>query len=80
MSNIESGAEISDPGRNCALGVHLAIDSLRVAEVVRGRITRWLSVPYPPGLHPGAAEFPAFLKERLAEFFTVLRHTAIWVV
>ena len=80
MSNIESGAEISDPGRNCALGVHLAIDSLRVVEVVRGRITRWLSVPYPPGLHPGAAEFPAFLKERLAEFFTVLRHTAIWVV
>ncbi|HRT05104.1 MAG TPA: hypothetical protein P5204_05345 [Kiritimatiellia bacterium] len=80
MKTNESKAKLPDRGRVGLVGVHLDLDSLRVVEVDRGRIVRWFAAPYPPGQSPGSKEFPAFLKSRLGEFDSMLRHTSIWVV
>jgi|GEM_PF-2977442 Tfp pilus assembly PilM family ATPase len=80
MKSSEPRTELPDPGRICTVGVHLDLDSLRVVEVGRGRIVRWFSEAYPSGQLPGSKEFPAFLKSRLGEFCSVLRHTSIWLV
>ena len=80
MKTNEPRAEIPDRGRPGMVGVHLDLDALRVVEVNRGRIVRWSVVPYPAGQALGTKEFPAFLKARLGDFDSMLRHTAIWVV
>ena len=80
MNTSEPKAEMPDRGRACTVGVHLDLDALRVVEVSRGRIVRWFVAPYPPGQTPASKEFPAFLKARLGEFDSMLRHTSIWVV
>ena len=79
MSTKDSSAELQLGGR-CVLGVHLDIDSLRMAEVCRGRIAKWANVPYPTGLHPGSKDFPAFLKTSLSGFHPGSPHAALWVV
>ena len=80
MKTNESRTELLDRGRAGMVGVHLDLDAMRVVEVNRGRVVRWFVAPYPPGQQPGSKEFPAFLKARLGEFESMLRHTAIWVV
>ena len=80
MNNPKAKAEVPEQGGQCTLGVHLDLDSLRVVEVNRGRIARWFCVPYPDGLQLDSKEFPAFLKVRLAEFYSVLRRPFTWVV
>ena len=80
MKTNESRTELLDRGRAGMVGVHLDLDAMRVVEVNRGRVVRWFVAPYPPGQQSGSKEFPAFLKARLGEFESMLRHTAIWVV
>lgn len=80
MKTSEPRTEMPGRGRAGQVGVHLDLDSLRVVEMNRGRVVRWAVAPYPPGQQPGSKEFPAFLKARLGEFDSMLRHTAIWVV
>lgn len=80
MKTSEPRTEMPDRGRVGMVGVHLDLDSMRVVEVSRGRVVRWFVAPYPPGQQPGSKEFSAFLKARLGEFGSMLRHTAIWVV
>ena len=80
MSAPEIRTELPEGGGACTLGIHLDIDCLRGVEVVRGRIAQWFRIPYPAGLHPSSQEFPAFLKARLADYYSVLRHTITWVV
>ena len=80
MSKIDSPAELQEQNGRCVVGVHLDVDSLRVVEVIRGRVARWASVPYPPELAPGAKDFPAFLKKCLADFHSAFRRASLWVV
>ena len=80
MSNNQTAAGVQEQGGRSVLGVHLAIDSLRAVEVERGCVVRWIDVPYPDGLAPGAKEFPAFLKKSLCDFHSAFRHPAVWVV
>lgn len=80
MSNNQAAAGIREQGGRSVLGVHMAIDSLRAVEVERGSVVRWIDVPYPDGLAPGAKEFPAFLKKSLCDFHSAFRHPAVWVV
>lgn len=80
MKTNEPRAEMPERGRVGMVGVHLDLDSMRVVEVSRGRVVRWFVAPYPPGQQPGSKDFPAFLKARLGEFGSMLRHTAVWVV
>ncbi len=80
MSTIDSSADLQEQGGRCVVGVHLDIDSLRVAEVSRGRVARWSCVSYPAGLSPDSPEFPAFLKKNLAEYHSAFRRASIWVV
>lgn len=80
MKTNEPRSEMPERGRVGMVGVHLDLDSMRVVEVSRGRVVRWFVAPYPPGQQPGSKEFPAFLKARLGEFGSMLRHTAVWVV
>ena len=79
MNPNDSSAELQ-PGGRCVLGIHLDIDSLHLVEVCRGRIAKWANVPYPTGLHPGAKDFPAFLKTSLAGFHAGSHHVPLWVV
>ncbi|MGD9780869.1 MAG: hypothetical protein AB7V14_01815 [Kiritimatiellia bacterium] len=80
MSTSESTAELQEPGGRCMVGVHLDIDSLRVAAVIRGRVVRWASVPYPDGVQPGSKDFPAFLKTGMADFHSAFSRASLWVV
>ena len=80
MSTIESTAELQEPGGRHVVGVHLDIDSLRVAAVNRGRVVRWASVPYPDGVQPGSKDFPAFLKTGMADFHSAFSRASLWVV
>lgn len=80
MSKIDSPAELQGQNGRCVVGAHLDIDSLRVVEVSRGRVARWASVPYPPGVAPGAPTFPAFLKQSMADFHSAFHRASLWVV
>ena len=80
MNKPKARADVPEQGGQYTLGVHLDLDSLRVVEVNRGRIARWFCIPYPDGLQLDSKEFPAFLKVRLAEFYSVLRRPFTWVV
>lgn len=62
------------------LGVHLDYDALRVVEVVHGKMSDWINVPYPPGVTPVSPEFPSFLKQSLADVYSYARRDSVWAV
>lgn len=80
MSTNDSMAENQQAGGRCVIGVHLAIDSLRVVEVSRGHVANWANMAYPAGMQLTSKEFPAFLKSSLEGFHSPFRRSALWVV